>query len=123
MSKKKVTQDIKQESKQEIKKAHTERHGEHIGYLPEYKIIGDNEWIPVSYNIADYPSYAEFCMGNKFPKWTGNILGSIGLLGYAQAQAIGWQYACEVDAKGDMPVEIRVVRHGVTFDLKAFKGD
>lgn len=92
------------------------------GYAPEYKVRGTDEWIPVGYEIVDYPTYTEFCLGNKSPKWAGNILRSIGLLGYSQAQAIGWQYACEVDAKGDMPVEIRVVRHDVTFDLKAFKG-
>ena len=119
MSKKKVIQDVKQE----VKEPFIARQGSLDGYLPEYRIMGKGEWIPVDYNTINYPSYTEFCLGNKFPKWTGNILGSIGLLGYAQAQAIGWQYACEVDAKGDMPVEIRVVRYGVIFDLKAFKAD
>ena len=119
MNKKKVIQDVKQE----VKKPFTARQGSLDGYSPEYRIEGKGEWIPVGYDIQSYPSYVEFCLGNKFPRWTGDILKSVGLLGYAQAQAIGWQYACEVDAKGDMPVEIRVVRHDVTFDLKAFKGD
>ena len=52
------------------------------------------------------------------PAFIGPIFQMLGLLGFAQANAIAWQAKCDGKFKHS---RIRIVPHEVTFDLMALK--
>jgi len=88
------------------------------GNFPAYKI----EWRP-----NDKEEWQEIPTettvdgkGAPYPRWLGGISRTIGLYGYAQAQAIAWLFAAKLEAEG-IDIEVRTQTYEVVYDIKARK--
>src|SRR3990172_6588637 len=97
------------------------QNGQTTGYVPEYKKGEKLLRIPVK----DIPDYVivdgiVISLGAPPPKWNWGILKTIGLYGYAQAQALAWLFAAEASHKGEQ-VEVRVVPFEIHYEIKSRK--
>ena len=97
------------------------QNGQTTGYVPEYN--NGEKWLQIP--VVDIPGYIIqdgrlVMVGAQSPKWNGGILKTIGLCGYAQAQALAWLFAAEASHRGEQ-VEVRVVPFEVHYEIKARK--
>lgn len=90
--------------------------GKCIGYMAEFleREKTGARWRAVPYRMTSGGTPASI----PGPAVFGDILSSIGLCGYAQAQALAWQHAAFMAAGGSV-IDIRIAEFEVTFDLRA----
>lgn len=88
------------------------------------KLDGGDEWTNVQYTVVRgglsirMPDGSEVLVGVPFPQVLPGILETIGFCGEAQAQAMAWNFAAQVQAAGG-EVEVRAECHEIVYDLKA----
>lgn len=85
--------------------------GKCSAYVPEY--LKDGKWVRIPTEIIDW-------RGVPYPSFPGGIICSLGLFGYAQANALAWLFAAQHDAHGE-PVEIRIQEYVLDYHLSARK--
>lgn len=85
-------------------------------YEPEYK-NENGEWKPI--NVVQLTPNQR--RGIEFPLLNGGILQQIYLCGRAQAYALAWSYASDVEANTYRTVEVRVVEYDLEYSIKARK--
>lgn len=84
--------------------------GSTAGFAPEWH-DGDS-WVRVETRRG--------LQGVPSPLFEGGLLATVGLMGYAQANAIAWMFKAHADAEGEK-IEIRVQEYEVTFDIRTKK--
>jgi hypothetical protein len=91
-----------------------------LGYRPEYRLDtfessdgpSFTKWKEIPWDIGVAP------YGHPYPRLFGGVLQTCGLLGPAQAQAIAWAYAAQVEGTtGAKEIEVRIIEYEVKYDI------